>query len=148
MQKDFWAWHKIKEFLNRRTNAPFFYEREVWWCYLGANIGYEQDGKGSSFRRPVLVLKKFNKKTFLALPVTTKRKANPFHIPIHLEDGLFRMVNISQIRLIDSRRLIDKIGTISTEEHADIQKTVSELIAPKPFLSAPAHKEQGTRPKP
>jgi len=31
---------------------------------LGKNIGYEQDGNGSGFSRPVLVVKKFNNQMF------------------------------------------------------------------------------------
>ena len=39
-------------------------------CHLGANVGFEQDGIGEDFLRPVLILRKFNVYMFWALPLT------------------------------------------------------------------------------
>ena len=61
MEKDFQKWHSEKEKLHARSNAPFFHEREIWWCSLGLNVGFEQDGKNDNFERPVLVLRRFNR---------------------------------------------------------------------------------------
>jgi len=33
----------------------------IWRCSLGVNLGVEADGKEEHFRRPVLILKAFNK---------------------------------------------------------------------------------------
>ena len=90
MEKDFDNWNKRKKALNERGNAPFFHEREIWWCALGKNVGFEQDGKGKKFARPVLVFKKFNNQLFWALPLSTKIKANKFYAPVNLPDGLER----------------------------------------------------------
>ena len=51
-----------------------FHEREVWWCSLGANIGFEQDGGGEDFERPVVILKKFNLDACLIVPLTARPK--------------------------------------------------------------------------
>ena len=40
----------------------------------GKNIGFEQNGKGSNFVRPILVLRKFNSSIFWGLPLTTIKK--------------------------------------------------------------------------
>ena len=63
MKKEYGKWHKKKEVLNERQDIDtiFFREKEVWWVALGVNIGFEQDGKGEEFRRPILILKKFKK---------------------------------------------------------------------------------------
>jgi hypothetical protein len=44
MQKDFDEWNKIKKSAHARTDidSVFFREQEIWWCMLGANIGFEQ----------------------------------------------------------------------------------------------------------
>ncbi len=63
MQKDFDSWSKYKKKINSTSddNIAYFYERELWWCALGINIGFEQDGKNKHHERPVLILRKFNR---------------------------------------------------------------------------------------
>ncbi len=63
---DYYKWCDLKNKINffNRKNL-FFKEREVWYCYLGLNVGFEQDGKGDSFLRPVLVLRKLKNVLFL-----------------------------------------------------------------------------------
>jgi mRNA interferase MazF len=60
--KDFDTWNEEKKIVNERRidENLFFYDREVWWCSVGINVGIEADGKNSNFERPILVLKKFN----------------------------------------------------------------------------------------
>lgn len=54
--KDFDRWHAKKRALHEDEldNIPYYNEREVWFCVMGCNIGYEQDGKGNEYVRPVL----------------------------------------------------------------------------------------------
>jgi mRNA interferase MazF len=75
-KKDFRGWCEKKEILHGKDEdlVPYFNERELWWCALGVNIGFEQDGKNEHFERPVLVLRKFNKHLLLVLPQTSKAK--------------------------------------------------------------------------
>ena len=44
MKKDFEKWHKKKTDIDNSSKRLFFHEREVWFCSIGMNIGYEQDG--------------------------------------------------------------------------------------------------------
>jgi len=37
-KKDFKKWHNKKEQIDDIAKRPFFHEREVWFCHLGANI--------------------------------------------------------------------------------------------------------------
>jgi len=60
MEKSFDEWNTCKKALQKKGLYPTFKEREVWWCYLGANIGHEIDGSDSEFVRPALVLRRFN----------------------------------------------------------------------------------------
>ncbi len=78
MGKDFEKWNLLQKQIE--TNLPpFFHEREIWWCSLGANIGVEEDGKNELFERPVLILRKFNKEMCWGLPLTTRKKEGPFY---------------------------------------------------------------------
>src|SRR3989344_82923 len=104
MKKDFDKWNVAKKRLDASESGKFFHEREVWWCSLGVNIGFEQDGKNDFFERPVLVVKKFNRHVLWVLPLTSSDKRNEYHFPLSTgEKG--SVVILSQLRLISSKRL-------------------------------------------
>jgi|SRR3989338_3872142 len=139
MQKDFDMWNVKKKVLHQSVTYPFFHEREVWWCFLGANIGFEQDGS-AEFVRPILVFKKFNNEVLWAMPLSTKTKKGRFYSPVNLEDTIPRVVILSQLRLVDAKRLRDKVETISEENYDTIRKAVIHLVMydRSPSLSGPA----------
>jgi mRNA interferase MazF len=116
MRKDFDRWNKTKKKLNDDTEPLYFREGEIWWVHLGVNVGYEIDGKSENFARPVIVLRKYNKYSFLALPLTTSPKPNPWKLPIGLVAGKQAFAVLSQLRNIDSRRLYQKIGWVDANE--------------------------------
>ena len=64
IKKDFQKWHSKKSQIDDIENRPFFHEREIWFCYLGTNVGFEQDGSDKDFLRPIVVIKKFNNQIF------------------------------------------------------------------------------------
>ena len=84
MEKDFDRWNKLKKAINASDESErvYFHEGDIWWARVGVNIGYEIDGKHKQFARPVIVLKKYNQYSFLALPLTTAQKRNPYRLPI------------------------------------------------------------------
>jgi mRNA-degrading endonuclease toxin of MazEF toxin-antitoxin module len=116
MTKEFDRWNKIKKKLNEDTEPLYFREGEIWWVHLGVNVGYEIDGKSEHFARPVIVLRKYNKYSFLALPLTTSPKLNPWKVPIGVVGGKHAFAVLSQLRNIDSRRLYQKIGWLDPDE--------------------------------
>ena len=116
MDKDFDRWNQAKKKLNADVEPLYFREGEIWWVHLGVNIGYEIDGKKENFARPVIVLRKYNKYSFLALPLTTSPKLNPWKLPIGLVAGKQAFAVLSQLRNIDSRRLYQKIAWIEPEQ--------------------------------
>lgn len=66
MRNDFDSWNEIKKKIHVGGDSPPLFPKagEVWMCSLGRNIGFEQNGSGNNFSRPVLVVKKFNNKMF------------------------------------------------------------------------------------
>ncbi|MFA6565377.1 MAG: type II toxin-antitoxin system PemK/MazF family toxin [Candidatus Paceibacterota bacterium] len=111
----------------------FFHEREIWYCSLGANIGFEQDGKGEDFLRPVLVLKKFNDKIFWGIPLSKSikpipKKSDKFYFVFSFVPGVKSLAILSQLRLIDASRLARHIGEMEKEEYQDLTKKLKALL--------------------
>jgi mRNA interferase MazF len=134
MKKDYTEWHlKKTEIEHSSDKRLFFHEREVWWCSAGSNIGFEQDGKGIDFARPMLIFKKFNKEIAWGIPLSTKikttEKTAKFYSSLNIGDSISRVAIISQLRLIDGKRLISKMGVIDEVNYAEIQKAVIDLCS-------------------
>ena len=107
---------------------PLYHQRQIRWCRLGVNIGYEQDGTGKDFSRPVLILKGFSRRVCIVLPLTTSVKKNKYHVSVGTVGGRTANVIISQIRLIDTRRLDQHILTLDKKVFAVIQKAVKDML--------------------
>ncbi len=41
---------------------------------MGVNIGVEADGKGEDYSRPIIIIKGFNKQSFIGIALTGKKK--------------------------------------------------------------------------
>jgi mRNA-degrading endonuclease toxin of MazEF toxin-antitoxin module len=129
MQKDFDRWNSIKKATDAaEEDARLFYrEGEIWWVRLGKNVGYELDGKSREFTRPVIVIKKYNQYSFLALPLTTAQKPNPYRLPIGIVGGKQAFATLSQLRNIDSKRLVMKITHVEQDTLEVIKKEASRV---------------------
>ena len=128
MQKDFDGWNEEKKKVHGREDILLYHERDIRWCRLGTNVGFEQDGTGEGYARPVLVLKVFSRHACLVIPLTTSIKKNPYYISVGLVDDREAAVIISQLRLVDTKRLYKKIGMINVSKFAEIRKAVKTLF--------------------
>ena len=126
--KSYNVWHKLKTFLHNEKPRIFFKESEIWFCHLGENVGFEQDGKGDDFLRPVVIIRKFNNQVFWAVPLTSKIKDGLYYHNIEFNLGRKNSAILSQLRLIDCKRLKYKIGTLSKSEFLELTKKLKELI--------------------
>jgi len=122
---DLWN-HKKKETISKKKVA-YFKERDIFWMRMGENIGTEQSGKGELFMRPVIIIKKFNKHCFWAVPLTTNLKDGKYYSKVLINNQEQRAI-ISQMRLFDVYRLERKIGFISKKDFNDIKKAIQELL--------------------
>jgi len=128
MFKNFIEWIHTKMRLDGRVRKiNSIKEGEVYWCALGENIGDEENGKGNLFRRPVLVFKKFNNNIFWGISMSTKNKGNIYYVKVLLKD-IEQSAIISQLRILDSKRLDLYIGYISKDSFVKIQSSVKNLI--------------------
>ncbi|MBU0577460.1 type II toxin-antitoxin system PemK/MazF family toxin [Patescibacteria group bacterium] len=127
-KKNFWDWHEIKNAIHHTSKKQvYFYEREIWFCSLGVNVGHEQDGGSKTFKRPVLVLKKFNKETFWGIPITSKNKIDKYHFQFQYKNRRYSLI-LSQVRLLDSKRLIKKINSLSKKEFDQIKEQFVKIL--------------------
>jgi mRNA interferase MazF len=133
MKKDFNTWHDKKVVIDTIPKRPFFHEREIWFCHLGANVGFEQDGSGDEFLRPILIVRKFNNEIFWGVPLTKAQKeraetAQAYYFSFSFVPSIRSEAILSQIRLIDGRRLARKIGEIPAEPFDELKKKLKALL--------------------
>ena len=128
IEKDFDGWNTQKKKTHQEENPVLFYEREVWWCIVGTNIGVEIDGKHELFLRPAVVIRKFNKHMALVVPTTAQDKNNKYYFLVSGEDGKKYNACLSQIKTISSKRLFRKIGTINEKDYRTLLDKVSNMV--------------------
>jgi mRNA interferase MazF len=127
MQKAFDRWNEKKK--QTHLEQPRLYTvREIWWCRLGCNIGTEQDGKGEWFVRPCVILRAFGPDACLVVPLTASTRDHHLRVPIGSVDGREARANLSQIRVVDTRRLEAKIGFLDKPIFSHLRKTARGLL--------------------
>ncbi len=127
MQKDFDRWNKRKKELNVIKNDLLFKEGEIWWCSIGLNIGEEVYGKGSRFRRPVLILKKLSHNSCVVMPTTTQPHIGTWYH--HLNIGkIDRWVMLNQIRFISANRLYVRESILLPGDFTQVKKSIAGLL--------------------
>jgi mRNA interferase MazF len=128
MTKDFEGWGTDKKTLHARGDAPFYHEREIWWCALGVNIGFEQDGTGKRFDRPVVIIRGFSRQTLFVVPLTGKKKTGRFHFPVGSVEGREASAILSQVRVIDTKRLLRKVGMLDEIAFGDLVSALQTTL--------------------
>ncbi|HIP34066.1 MAG TPA: type II toxin-antitoxin system PemK/MazF family toxin [Bacteroidia bacterium] len=101
--------------------------RQIWWTSVGLNVGDEEDGKNDNFERPVLVIKTFNRRIFLGIPITSQKKENKYYFEIEYHGKKYYLI-LSQIKLFSNKRLLRKITKIDSEIFIEIKKSLKEII--------------------
>ena len=127
-----WNSKKIDTHLNDKVVG--IKERDIVFIKMGKNIGYEQDGKGDEFLRPVVIYKKFNKNMFLGIPLTTKQKNMRYYFEFEYQTkrkkSVVNSAILSQLRVFDTKRVKYKSGVISKEMFSELHKVLQEIISP------------------
>ncbi len=127
MLKNFDKWNEVKK--KTDSELPRLYTvREIWWCRLGVNVGTEQDGKGDWYVRPCVILRGFGAEACLVVPLTTSAREHTLRVPVGLVEGQQARANLSQIRIVDSRRLEQKIGFLEKNAFSKLRKTARDML--------------------
>jgi len=134
--KDFDEWNEVKKNIEHSNHNWIIKPREIYWVRIGQNIGYEIYGKDSNFVRPVLIFKRFNKDSFLGIPLTSREKRNSYYCelnPFHKDKKSYAV--LSQVRFYSSKRIKSKFSKISQDEFEIVKEKLGEILyAPKKGL--------------
>jgi mRNA interferase MazF len=103
---------------------------EIYWADLDPSRGREQAGK-----RPVLVISHdvFNERsgTVIAMALTSRPQKAGFPLTLELDDPDLpkkSWVKISQVRTLSTRRLGDRITSLSPEQTAAVVEGLNEIV--------------------
>ena len=132
--KNFLDWFTLKPKLDESNHKPpLIEEGNIWWCRFGENIGIEISGKGKEFTRPTIIHTKLSKYAFLVIPTTTQMyhqngtpKINDRLIKF-THGGKEMLACLSQIRVIDYRRIKNKLGDLDQKDYDDICQKFNDL---------------------
>ena len=127
---NFDSWNELKKKIDAAKNEPdkFPKEGEIWMSNLGKNIGFEQNGSGDSFSRPILIIKKFNNHMFWAIPLSTKQKSFDFYFNYTDPNNQKVSAILAQMKLISVKRLKRKLYDIPDELLGQIKQKLKSFL--------------------
>lgn len=125
--KNFDEWNEIKKKVDL-YNSKKYHPKEIWWSFWGLNVGFEESGSYNYFKRPVLIPKTLSPNTCIVVPLTTSRDNNKNRIDIGLIENKNAKAIISQLKVIDTRRLTTKICVLDDENFSKIREAVKNLF--------------------
>ncbi len=127
--KRFLEWIGIKEKAHKNETLPSFQEGEIWWVYLGENIGHEEDGKGEYFLRPFIIIRKFNKELLFGVPCSSVSKNNKYYFKVEVQSADFETYALlSQIRALSTRRLTKFITKCGSGQFRKLKTALIEAV--------------------
>ncbi|MBR3220242.1 type II toxin-antitoxin system PemK/MazF family toxin, partial [Candidatus Saccharibacteria bacterium] len=91
----------------------------------GENVGVEMNGKSDRFARPVLIYKKLNRHSFLAIPISTRIKTGSWYVKFTFRK-MSRVAVLSQIKVMSVYRLYDRMGEL---DNFDMDKIITGFNA-------------------
>lgn len=126
--KEFDKWNKIKKLTQDKKETAHFREREIYWANIGENIGYEQNGKGEDFVRPILVFRKYSNNLFCGIPLSTTLREGSFFFNFQFLEEKPSSALLVQAKTFDVKRLDRKIGTISLNDFIQLELKMKGLM--------------------
>ncbi len=84
------------------------------------------NGKGDFFTRPVLILKKYDRFSFLAVPLTTQTKEGTWYFTF-IHNHKKQTAVLSQTRTINYKRLKELVGKVDSNDYQNIKKAFIAL---------------------
>jgi mRNA interferase MazF len=124
-RKDFDKWNNVKKRLDKKP-LKSVRRGEIRWVVLGTNVGSESDGKGDSFTRPVLVIKVVSHRFVLIVPMFTKPSYINKNISLYWRQESSYLA-INQIKIISTKRILDRKGRISERKLKNIKNKIREF---------------------
>ena len=128
--KEYDVWNELKKKIQSDISEPDYFpkEGEVWMSSLGKNIGFEQNGNGTNFSRPILVVKKFNNHMFWCASLSTKQKKFDFYYNFTDPNGEKVSVILAQLKLVSVKRLKRKLYEIQSGSFKEIRMKLRAFL--------------------
>ncbi|MDD5098238.1 MAG: type II toxin-antitoxin system PemK/MazF family toxin [Candidatus Pacebacteria bacterium] len=128
--EDFNFWNELKKKIEADKNDfdRFPKEGEVWMSNIGRNIGFEQNGSGDNFSRPVLIIKKFNNHMFWAVALSTKQKDLDFYFNYTDPNNQNVSAILAQMKLVSIKRLRRNLYNIPKEIFEEIKQKLKSFL--------------------
>jgi predicted glycosyltransferase len=133
---EFDKWNELKKEIDKREKILKFRERDIWFLNIGKNIGYEQNGKGDEFLRPVVVLRKFSNRYFLGVPLSSKEKRGNYFFSFY-HKGKLQTALLNQARVFDIKRAKYFKGEVGSYTFNKLKKAFINLLTPQNEGSGP-----------
>lgn len=121
-------WNQVKCRTQKVKSEVLFKAGEIWWCRVGLNLGEEIFGKGLSFTRPILILRILTKNSFMGIPLTSQNKIGTWYVETTLNNTK-RWAMLNQARIMDRRRLTNRIGTLDEDSFKEIRRRFVEFYS-------------------
>ncbi len=127
---DFDVWNEIKKGINDYSDKPdrFPKEGEVWMSAFGRNLGFEQNGAGDNFSRPVLIVKKFNNTMFWVVPLSTKQKKLDFYFNYTDLNNEKVSAILAQLKLVSVKRFTRKLHEMHHDLFLEAKKRLKSFL--------------------
>ena len=131
METEFNKWNEVKKELHAQKIRRSFKTRDIFYMKMGQNVGFEQNGKGKDFVRPVVILKKITNDMFIGVPLSTQLKdGNWFYKFDFLKNDKVsnNIAIIPQIKMYSTKRLLNRIGKMNLENFDELKQKVKDFI--------------------
>ena len=115
---------------------------------MGVNIGSEVDGTGDHHDRPIVVIRPFNAETFFGIALIGHKRTGSYYFPVGKVDDREAVVNLSQARLYDTKRLLRKRETLDGPTFEGLLNALALTLFPSLFPKNNLPRLRGARPKP
>ncbi len=135
--KKFDEWNEVKKDAEHNNRIIGIKPREIFWAKIGENVGYEQNGKGDNFARPVIIVKKLTKELFLGIPLTSSiREDSDYFHPFEYQNTTNGQVKntalILQIKVFSIKRLMNRTGIMDKTNFELILEKGKRMFSPTP----------------
>ena len=131
MEENFDKWNQIKKNVQEDEKTRLFKQRDIFFITMGQNIGFEQNGKGENFVRPIVILKKITNQMFIGIPLSSQLKDGDwfFKFEFNIKDKIsLNIAILPQIRMFSSKRLLNKIGVMKIEDFEKMKDKIKKFI--------------------
>ena len=126
---NFDKWNVKKQQIQENKQMLKFRERDIFFMSIGQNIGYETYGKGIEYLRPVLIVRKFNNRTFFGIPLSSKIKKGKYYFRIEFKNRV-NIALLSQAKVFDIKRAKYFLAELNKDKFLELKKEFTKVVNP------------------